>query len=135
VIGKKFFFASIAVFFVLFVYEFLLHGVALGGLYQQTAHLWRSHTEIRNLSWLMWLSYLVMSPILVLLFSKGYETGKPALGQGVRFGLLLGIFLSAPMALNCYAVMPISITLAAGWFIGGLVEMILCGVVIGMIWK
>lgn len=132
---KRFVTAVVAVFFVQAVLEYLLHAVCLSGLYQATASLWRPMDEMRSLSWLMYVSYLVVAVVLTHIYSKGYESAKAGLPQGIRFGLIVGLFLSVPMALNCYAVMPISVDLAAGWFLGGLVEMTVAGAVLGLIWK
>jgi hypothetical protein len=132
---KKWLMPSFAVFVLLAAAEFAIHVLALGGLYQQTAFLWRSHEQIRWMGWLMWLSYAITAPILVLIYHYGYEPSKGALFQGVRFGILMGLFLSAPMALNCYAVMPIPAALACGWFIGGMAEMVLVGAVLGLLYR
>ncbi|OGW79956.1 MAG: hypothetical protein A3G33_05110 [Omnitrophica bacterium RIFCSPLOWO2_12_FULL_44_17] len=133
--AKRFVMASVAGFVVLFGLDFLIHSVGLAGLYQQTAHLWRPMAEMNRLAWLMWLSYLIMVPILVYIYSKGYGSGKPGLGQGLRFGFWMGLLQSAPMALCCYVVMPVPVSLACGWFIGGMIEMLAVGAVIGLIWK
>src|SRR3989338_11273599 len=80
--------AVIAVFVALAVVEFLLHSVLLAGIYEQTAGLWRTMDEIKSLSWLMHVSYLILAVVLVIIYSKGYEPAKPGLAQGLRFGVL-----------------------------------------------
>jgi hypothetical protein len=132
---NKLLLTSSVVFAVMFVSEFLIHGVALAGLYETTVKLWRPMAEMRSLGWLMWISYLIVSPVLVYIYDRGYEAGKPGLAQGIRFGFWMGLLQSAPMALNCYAVMPIPVSLAVGWFAGGMTEMLVIGAVIGMMWK
>lgn len=133
--SKKFLMASLAVFVGMGIIEFLVHEIGLRGLYAQTAHLWRPEADIRSLSWLMYVSYAVFAPVFVVVFKQGYEENKPGLGQGLRYGILVGLLLSVPMALTCYAVMPIPVSLAAGWFIGGMAEMAVLGVLTGWIWK
>lgn|SRR3989338_3144483 len=127
--------AVIAVFVALAVVEFLLHSVLLAGIYEQTAGLWRTMDEIKSLSWLMHVSYLILAVVLVIIYSKGYEPAKPGLAQGLRFGVLTGLFMSVPMALNCYAVMPIPVSLALGWFVGGMTEMLIAGALIGLMYR
>lgn len=132
---KRFLFASLAAIIFTALFEFLFHSVGLMRLYAQTAFLWRTASEIRSLAWLMWLSYAVYGPVFVYIYTRGYEDGKPGLGQGTRYGFWIGLFLSVPMALNCYAVMPIPPALAAVWFAGGMAESILTGALVGLIWK
>jgi hypothetical protein len=105
------------------------------GIYQKTAHLWRKEPDIKALGWLMWVSYAVISWALVSIFSRGYEQEKAGLGQGIRFGVWMGILLNVPMSLNCYAVMPIPLSLPIGWILTGMIEFIVLGAVIGLIWK
>ncbi len=132
---KKYAGAMAAVFLLLLVLEYLIHSVGLMGIYQKTAYLWRKEPDIKALGWLMWVSYAVISWALVSIFSRGYEQEKAGLGQGIRFGVWMGILLNVPMSLNCYAVMPIPLSLPIGWILTGMIEFIVLGAVIGLIWK
>lgn len=131
----KFVLTSLVIVLLWGIFDFLIHSVGLMPLYIQTAHLWRPEAEMKSLLGLMWLSYAIASPILVYIYGRGYEEGKPPLAQGLRFGFLIGLFLFAPMALNCYVVMPIPVALALGWFVGGMIEMLVIGAVIGLFWR
>jgi hypothetical protein len=97
---KRFALMSIAVFVVLAVLEGVIHGALLAGLYQQTASVWRPQSEIRGNMWLMYLAYLIFAPIFVVIHSKGNETNKDWLSQGLLFGLLAGILLSVSQSLG-----------------------------------
>src|SRR2546422_8451465 len=90
---KRWLLASVAVFVVIGVLEFLVHGVLLSGLYKQTASVWRAEAEMRQMMWIFWAGYLVFAPFFTLIYVKGYEKGKPGLGQGFRFGLYVGAML------------------------------------------
>jgi len=48
---------------------------------------------------------------------------------------MIALLYSIPMALCCYAVMPITLLLAVGWFVTGLVEFTLAGAVAGLIYR
>ncbi len=127
--------ASIAAFVTLFVLEFVLHGICLKDLYHEYAALWRPEADMQKLMWMMWIGYLIFSPVFVYIYSKGYEEGKSGLGQGLRFGLAIGLLMAPMSALGWYAVLPIPAILSAYWLVGGLAEFIIVGAVVGLIWK
>ncbi len=117
---KRWAIASLAVLVVLFVLEFVIHGVLLQSIYQQTASVWRPMEEMNRLMWVMW---------------QGYEKPKAGAAQGARYGLYLGILVGAPMGLGTYAVLPIPGALALYWFIGAVVEYVTAGAVVGWIYR
>ncbi len=55
--------------------------------------------------------------------------------EGVRYGLWIGLFISIPMAFNLYVVLPVPVSLALQWFIYGLLQTIICGTVLAMVYK
>ena len=132
---KRWAFASLAVFLVLAVLEGVIHGVLLSGLYQQTASVWRSQSEIQGNMWLMWLGYLIFAPVFVWIYARGYEASNGGLGQGVRYGVIVGVLLSASQSLGWYAVLPIPAVLACWWFVAGMAEAVAAGVAVGVIYK
>lgn len=134
-ISKRCIIASLAVIAASFVLDFILHGVLLADIYKETADLWRPEAEMKKLTWLMWVGYLVFAPLFVKIYSKGYEEGKSGLGQGLKYGLLLGLLFTVPTNLVWYAVLPISATLTAYWLVGGLIQIIILGAIVGLIWK
>lgn len=127
--------SSAAAFVVIFALEFVINGILLSDLYKQTASVWRPEAEIMRLMWLMWLSYAISALVLAFVYTKGYEAAKSGIGQGVRFGLYMGIFLAASISLGFYAVLPIPGILAVYWFIGGVAEYVVAGAVVGAIYK
>ncbi|MEK7293497.1 MAG: hypothetical protein AAB049_00850 [Nitrospirota bacterium] len=132
---KRLALASLAVFVVFFVVDGVVNNVLLDDLYKQTASVWRPESEIQGNMWLMWLGTLILAPLFVLIYTKGYEANKPGLGQGVRFGLIVGVLLSAPQCLVWYAVLPIPAALAVWWFMTGMVESVAAGVAAGLIYR
>src|SRR5438132_11816718 len=119
---KRWLLASVAVFVVIGVLEFLVHGVLLSGLYKQTASVWRPEAEMRQMMWIFWAGYLVFAPFFALIYVKGYEKGKPGLGQGFRYGLYVGAMLSVMSSFVWYVILPIPPVLAFYWFLATLVE-------------
>lgn len=132
---KRWVMASVAVFVTLFVVEMVIHGMMLQNIYQELAALWRPEEEMQKLMWCMWLGYAIFSPFFVLIYSKGIEEGKSGIGQGLRFGLLVGLAFSPMMALGWYAILAIPVKLAFYWFLAGLVEYGICGVAAGLVYR
>ncbi len=128
--SKKFWTAFLAVFVVLAVVEFIVNRVLLSSAYMSTANLWRPMGEMKI--WLFYVVYLFIAFFITLIFSKGYE-GK-GLMEGVRFGFYVGMLMAVPMAYGTYASMPIPYSLALQWFIYGLIEYIIVGIVLALVY-
>lgn len=131
---KQWLLASVAVLVVFMVLEFVVHGMLLQGIYQQTASVWRPQAEMQSMMWIFWASYLVFAPFFALIYAKGYEKGKPGLGQGFRFGLYVGAMLSVMHGFGWYVILPIPLALSFYWFVATLVEFIAAGVAAGLVY-
>ncbi len=128
------FWLSVLVVFVAYtIIEFILHTQILSGAYEATKELWRPEEEMNQMMGIMWIGTLVFSFFFVFLFSKGYE-GK-GIGEGLRFGFYIGLMFAVPMALATYSCMPVTGGLAAAWLIGGVVENIVAGVLLSLVYK
>ncbi|MCI0528261.1 MAG: hypothetical protein L0Y56_12550 [Nitrospira sp.] len=132
---KRWLMASGVVFVVIMVMEFFIHGVLLSGIYQQTASVWRTQEEMQRIMWIMWIGYLVFAPFFVLIYVKGYENGKPGLGQGIRCGLYVGGMLSVMHSFGWYVILPIPLALSFYWFVAILVEFIGAGAAAGWVYR
>ena len=132
--AKRWLLASLAVFAVIAALEFLIHGVLLQDLYKQTAAVWRPEAEMQKMMWLFWVGMLVFAPFFALIYVKGYEKGKPGLGQGFRFGLYVGAMLCVMNSFGWYVLLPIPLALAFYWFLSILVEFIAAGVAAGLVY-
>ncbi len=119
--------ASVVVTVVVAVVDMIIHGVLLAETYKQTASVWRSESEMQQIAPLMWLGYAIFAPFFVWIYAQGMEKGKDAIGQGVRFGLMFGIGLSAMSSLIWYVVLPIPQKLAFAWFLAGVAVYIAAG--------
>ena len=131
---KRWLLASVAIVVVIGVLEFLIHGVLLSDMYRQTAAVWRSEAEMQKMMWVFWAGILVFAPFFVLIYAKGYEKGKPGLGQGLRYGLYVGVMLSVMNSFGWYVLLPIPLALAFYWFLAILVEFIAAGVTAGLVY-
>jgi hypothetical protein len=77
----------------------------------------------------------VFAPIFTFIYVKGYEKGKPGLGQGFRFGLYLGAMLSVLNGFGWYVLLPVPLALAFYWFVAILVEFVAAGVTAGLVYR
>ena len=127
---KKLCLGVLAVFVVLAVCETIVNMLLLSSAYQATAALWRPEAEMKI--WLFFVVYLFIAIFFTLIFSKGYE-GKGVAG-GLRYGFYVGMLMAVPMAYGTYAAMPIPYSMALQWFLYGLAEYLLCGMVVALVY-
>src|SRR5262249_14973048 len=83
--------AAFAAFAAMNVMGFLIHGVALKGVYHhaQYAHLWNPEAVMASRRPAMLVAFLVFSVLFTKIYTYGFEFGKPGLGQGLRYGALV----------------------------------------------
>jgi hypothetical protein len=83
--------------------------------------------------WIMWVMYLVWAFFFTFIFVKGYE--NKGILEGVKFGIYIGLFYSLASAYGSYAVYPIPYSLAFQWFVFGLVQAVIFGIAVAIIYK
>jgi len=127
---KAFLTAAGAVYVVAQLVDYLIHGVLLRSAYEALKDLWRP--DMASKTWIMVLVTAIWSVLFTLIFIKGYEARGWM--EGVRFGLLIGLFTAIPLAYGTYAMLPIPYSLAFQWFVSGLLQCILLGIVAALVW-
>ena len=129
--NKKVWIGFIAVFIGMAVTDYLIHGVILTSTYQSEPlkSLWRP--DMMSKMWIFYVNYLIMSFFFTLIFSKGYE-GK-GMPEGVRYGLYVGLLMATPMAYASYVTYPIPYSLALQWFIYGIIQYLILGIVVAAV--
>ena len=108
-----------------YVFNIVYHGNLMMADYAATSILWRSDEEMGSLYGICLAAHLIMISVIGLIFAKGYE-GKGYI-EGFRFGLLIGLLLSA-LNMVSFVHMPIPANILQGWVFGSLLE----GQVIGL---
>jgi len=71
---------------------------------------------------------------VAIIYTKGYEGGS-GVAEGLRFGVLLGVFVVLAFAGVNYAVLNIGRKLAAMTAAAGFVEWLGVGTIIGLVYK
>jgi len=128
---KKFILASIVVFVVYQVLNFIIHGLILDSVYESMAGVWRE--DMDSTMWIMYVTSFIMSFLFVFIFIKGYE-GK-GIAEGLRFGLWIGLLMNVVGMFNQYAVYPISMSLTIQWFVYGVIQLMICGIFAAWLYK
>ena len=129
----RFFLASLAVFVFVFFYEYLLHGVYLAGPYEAFPNLLREETDATGFFMWLTLAYLILSPAFCYIFTRGYQ-GR-GVGEGVRYGVLIWLVAALPSSLITYAVQPWSAKIITVWIVGYLIEMVILGALVALIYR
>lgn len=132
---KRWFLAGLAGFVVIVALDFIVHGRLLMGLYEETSSVWRGKGESHQMMWLMMLGSFLFSLIFTWIYTLGYETGKAGLGQGLRYGSLIGFLTSIFYVTIWFVVLPIPLALALGWSAGQFVDCLAAGTVVGLIYR
>src|SRR3989339_465663 len=127
--NKKVLLGGVAVFITLEVLDFLIHGVLLASTYTSLASLWRS--DMQSKMWIMWIVTFIGSFLFAFIFSKGYE--NKGLAEGLRYGFYIGVWMSIGFAYGTYAMIAIPYSLALQWFIYGVIEYMIAGVVLALV--
>jgi len=132
---KRWLLASLAAFVVVFVLDGLVHGWLLRGLYEQTASVWRPQHVAGQLMWLMTLGQALFALAFAWFYTKGHESKKPGLGQGLRFGWCAGLLLVGAHNFVWYVVLPVPFVLNVGWLASALADCLAAGAAVGLIYR
>ena len=125
--------AIIIVFIGIFATDFLIHGVWLKNDYAASASLWRPEAEMQKfMGWLM-LGQLLAAITSTTLYAKGFAD-KACPVCAVMFGLFMGLFMQANTFIT-YAVQPIPAGIAVKWFVAGIVQGALLGLLLFFAYK
>jgi len=124
----------LAGFVVLVAGDILIHRIWLGEIYKQYAGFWRSAEEMKANAWIPFLAELCLAYLLAVVYPKGLE-GKSTAGEGLRFGILMGLLLYLPSILMKRYLYPYPTYLLGVWFLGGVLEITLAGVAIALTYQ
>ncbi|NBC82270.1 MAG: hypothetical protein GVY19_02705 [Bacteroidetes bacterium] len=128
---KRYLITVLLVFLTYEILSYLIHSVLLMDAYQNISTLWRS--DMMQYLWLMYLADLLFVSFFVLIYtqwSKSYN-----LISGFIFGLLSGLMISSAGVLNQHVVYPIPFELTIQWMIYGLLQFLISGLVLGLVYK
>lgn len=128
---KKILLATIAVFVLWAALDFVLHGVLLQKMYEETASLWRPMEEMKNT--LMMVVTLIVAGVFCYVYSEFFK--KKDTATALKYGLLYGIAGGISMGYGSYSVMPLPYNIALYWFLGSVIETVAGAYVMSLIIK
>jgi hypothetical protein len=131
---KKMGLTIIVVFLVFTALSFVIHGVLLQPLYQQTPQLLRAEQDAQQHMIFMLLGFLVFSVAFVWIYGRGLEV-KPWLGQGLRYGLAMWLIASVSRYLIYFAIQPWSGAVVALQIGLELIMMLLLGITVAALYR
>jgi uncharacterized protein DUF1761 len=116
------------------VYGFAVYGIALSSEFGRYPNVFRPMDEINAKIPFMIVGTLVAMFAVAYIYAKGYE-GRSGTQEGLRFGALVGVFAVGYIAVGNYVVMNIGRRLAVSMAVAGLVEWIVVGLALGVVYK
>lgn len=112
--------------------DYLVHELWLAPVYAATKPLWRPESAMGTyFCWILLAQFLIVTTF-VIVWAKGFA-GR-SIGAAVSFGLLMGVFQQT-WAIILFAVMPLPAELAIKWFLAGLVQAVVLGIVTFLVYK
>ncbi len=119
--------ATVAVFILWSIIDFLVHGILLQSMYQETLHLWRPEDQMHA---------LLMSAVTFIfgfsvVFTYGYFVAPKSLGTGLKYGAALGLGIGVLIGIGSFSYMPIPLCLAGAWLAVNFVKLVVAGLIAG----
>ncbi len=128
---KRCVWAIVAVFLAFEVIDTIVNGVLLSKAYQALLSVWRP--DMMSKMWIYHVGSIILAFLFTYIFIKGYE--NKGLAEGVRYGIVIGLFMGIPYAFYSYAMYPLPLSLCLAWFVYVMVEFIICGIIVAAIYK
>ncbi len=125
--------AIIAVFVGIAATDFLIHQVWLADTYAATKSLWRPEGDMeKHMGWIMGGEFLA-AVTFVTLWARGFAS--PACPtRATIYGLIVGLLVQTN-TIMMFAVQPLPASLAIKWFVAGVVQSILMGLLVWAVYK
>ena|SRR6266487_2858671 len=130
---KRLILAIVVMFVAVFAMNFLIHGVWLQSAYKETMSLWRTESEMNGRFGWMLLGQFLFASTFTVIWAAGFAERQCA-GCACLYGVLMALFSQAETLIN-YVVMPFPPSLAVKWFVAGVVQGLLMGVLVYFLYK
>ena len=131
--GGRFWISGVVMSVLFLMSGFVVHGVLLHNDYAQLPNLLRPEAEAQGYFMWMLLADVLMGFGFTWIYLKGREPGKPAVGQGLRFGIAIAVLMTIPMYLIYYAVQPWPGAVVVKQIIYDVISVLVMGVVVALI--
>ena len=132
--NKRFWWSVAAVWIVMMGTNWVLHGVWLKPLYEQTAQFWRPWEEMQTMMYWMWIGTAIFSWAFVWIYSKGISRDNQWL-QAFRYALAILLVAHVPAQLGMWATSPFPAELLWKWFFIATIQAVLSAFVMTWTYK
>ena len=129
---KRFILAFVAAFIFIFFWGWLYNGVLLKDVFAEAQSLFRPREEMMSLFRWIVIGQAGLALAFVMIYASGFAGG--GIAAGVRLGIMLEI-LAIGARCTIYATQPFPAKLLVLISLGGFIEMIVTGVIVGAIYK
>src|SRR5438046_9166950 len=129
---KRFVLAFVAAFIFIFFWGWLYNGVLLKDVFAEAQSLFRPREEMMSLFRWIVIGQAGLALAFVMIYASGFAGG--GIAAGVRLGIMLEI-LAIGARCRLYATQPFPAKLLVLISLGGFIEMIITGVIVGAIYK
>ncbi|HMJ06069.1 MAG TPA: hypothetical protein VK474_07410 [Chthoniobacterales bacterium] len=129
---KSLLLAVLAGFIFIFASDFLIHAIWLDPDYKATASLWRPEAEMQQRFAWMLIGQLLCAIAFAVLWAKGFA-GQPV-STGAFFGFFMGVGQQV-WAIAFFVVAPLPGMIATKWFCSGVLQALLLGMIVALIYK
>lgn len=125
--GKKFWIATAVATVLFFFLDRIIHGMILAKMY--------SAPGMRAEPAMPWLvvGEFFFAAAFTWIYAKGYEAGKAVLGQGLRYGVAVGVMVGVSYAFVTYALMPVSWAYVFAFIVLVLIEVAVVGAAVATV--
>jgi hypothetical protein len=130
---KRFFISGIVIGIASLLLGFLVHATLLAGDYQQLTGLFRGPEDAQKHFPFMLIAHFVLGFGFTWIYRKGVEPAKPAIGQGIRFGLAVAVLMTIPHYLIYYAVQPMPGMVVFKQIVFDVISVIVLGIIAALL--
>jgi len=128
---KRFFVAGFVTLVAVQAMDFIINEVFMKSANESLKSLWRP--DMMSKVWVMYVLGVILAFLFTYIFIKGRE-GK-GIAEGVRFGLIIWLFTIVPMNLSMWVMLPIPFIIVVRWTLFGLLEMLIAGILVAVIYR
>ena len=130
---KRIALAAVVAWFIDAIYGVVAWMMMLGDEFARYPAVFRSQEAMSANAPLMFVGALLAMFVLAYIYAKGYEGG--GMSEGMRFGVLLGLFTFGFVSIGLYGTLKIGRWIAVLASMVSFIEMILVGTVIGALYR
>lgn len=115
-------------------YGYLVFGLLLNNDFAQYPGVFRSFEAVSSMMPLMLVSSLVGWVAVAYIFAKGHDGGS-GVKEGFWFGVVLGSVFTFLVSVPSYVIYNVGASLAGKMVVAGFLEMLIDGIVLGLVYK